>query len=449
MSSPHRITLTETMPTSGRWSVKLNRTTAGMDARGNNKFIWSGARLFIDHTTAEVYGDVTLMACRVKASRGIGDDASIRISATIQRNIKTLGAGNNGPTRNPADAFVDIYTDTVYGGRRPLTELDMTRIKELRTLWSGYEFNYVFTARTSIWLALSRAVNGMVAEPVPLGSRLTIAQDAVKPIRTMMFNDANIVRNSFRLSYQWDTIDATDGVEIEYRDSTRYKPSYVRYPSNSLRPDRIVLDGCTSGTHATQYARVYWQRRNLQRMMVEFDTELEGLLLTLGDRIGVAHSTPSWGKSGQVLDITGNTLHLDAVQNWTGPGPFFVILRRNDGSATDPITVVPSDFPFKATMLTPPPITLQIATDLEYTSYTFGTSGKMLRDFVVNSVKPSGETRVRIEAFVYKTGIYTGGMPFLGGGALLAEMKEDETPQIEYIVPEIAAPTAIYGRGGA
>jgi hypothetical protein len=37
----------------------------------------------------------------------------------------------------------------------------------------------------------------------------------------------------------------------------------------------------------------------------------------------------------------------------------------------------------------------------------------------------------------------------LGGGALLAEMKEDETPQIEYIVPEIAAPTAIYGRGGA
>jgi hypothetical protein len=73
----------------------------------------------------------------------------------------------------------------------------------------------------------------------------------------------------------------------------------------------------------------------------------------------------------------------------------------------------------------------------------------MLRDFIVNSVKPSGETRVRIEAFVYKTGIYTGGMPFLGGGALLAEMKEDETPQIEYIVPEIAAPTAIYGRGGA
>jgi len=412
-NSPHRFTITHTMTVSARWSVRVVRSTAGLNAYGNNKFIWSGSKIILDNTTNKVYGDVTLMACRVKASRGIGEDAAIRISALVQRNIKALGSGNNVATNSAADAFVDIYTNKVYGAGRPLTEMDMTKIAQLKTLWGTYQFNHIFDKRISIWAALSRAVAPMVAEPVPLGISMSIAQDGVKPVRSMMFNDANIVRNSMRLSYQWEVIDAPDGVEIEYRDPLRYKPAYAKYPATAVLPERIQLEGCTSKTHADQYAILYWQRRKRQRIAVEFETELEGLLLTMGDRIGVSTVMTNWGTSGLILGIAGNVISLDKPVVWTGAAKY-VVLRREDGSCTDPIVVTRAGADHKATLATLP-FTPAVNLPQEFTSYTFGELATMTRDFTVFSVRPASNYKVRVEGYIYRPEIFNGTLTYLGG----------------------------------
>lgn len=412
-----RITFTDVMPHAGRWGCRLNRLSAENGVKKNNTFMWTGCKLFLDYTDQEVYGDVTLLACRIKASRGLGNDAAVRVVVQASKRIKDIVTGMpESMTNSPADAFYDIYINDIYGAGRPETELDMVKLKQLKKLWGNtYQFNHVFDKRITVWQALTTATTPVIAEPVPIGATMSVAQDGVKALRSMLFNDTNIVRDTLKLSYNFNTQDAPDGVEIEYLDPIRYKPAFVRVPAASHRPERFKIDGITKDNHAEEYAIVLWQRKFQQRMNVEFETELEGLIVTLGERIGISTHVPRWGQSGFILDMQGNVLSLDLDLDWSG-GPHFIMLRRPDGSCTDPLPVTQGSRANKVVLGAALSFTPQFNGILEFTSYTFGELQRMVKDFIVTSIKPgSNNNRVRIEGMVYRPTIFDGGMPYLGG----------------------------------
>lgn len=398
---------------SARWAVKVVRITASPDAvNGTDRFIWSALKLFADYPTGSVYGDVTLLAVRVKASQGLGNDASVRIRVRANRRLQPPGGGTEVATTSGAYAFADVYTNATYGAKRPSSELDLTTLAALDTKWTGYQFNYVFTERTTVWEALRTITTPFGAEPVPVGPVMSVVQDGVKSVRSMLFTDANIVENSITVGYSFDEEGSTDGVEIEYLDPLDARPNYVRYPTTALRPDQFTLPGVTNATHAAQYALLTWQRRQGQRKRVTFDTELEGLLLQLGDRIGVAHNVPKWGDSGLVIGVAGLTLTVDHDLDWSGGGKQ-IVLRKPDGSVTDPISVTRGVHSHEVVLPSSPGITINYDNDYDYTSFAFGTSSTLVRDFIVVSTTPSGENTVTVEAVNYAPTIFTGAMTYM------------------------------------
>lgn len=398
---------------SARWAVKIIRVTEAPNAvNGTDRFIWSALKLYADYPAGAVYGDVTLLAVRVKASQGIGNDASVRIRVRANRRLAPPGGGTEIVTSSATYAFADVYTNPTYGAKRPTSELDLATLATLDAKWTGYQFNYVFTERITVWEALRTITTPFGAEPVPVGPVMSIVQDGVKAVRSMLFTDANIVENSLTVGYSWDEEGATDGVEIEYIDPTDFRPSYALYPSTALRPEQFMLPGVTNAAHAAQYARLTWQRRQGQRKRVTFDTELEGLLLQLGDRIGVSHNVPKWGDSGLVIAASGLTLQADHDLDWSG-GAKWIVLRKPDGSVTDPIPVTRGDHDHEITLASPAPTTINFDNDYEYTSFAFGSSSTLVRDFIVTSTTPSGENTVTIEAVNYAPTIYTGAMTYM------------------------------------
>lgn len=398
---------------SARWAVRVERITNAPDAvNGTDRFIWAALKLYADYPSGSVYGDVTLLAVRVKASQGLGNDASVRIRVRANRRLPPPAGGTEIATTSGAYAFADVYTNQTYGARRPTSELDLAALADLDTKWAGYQFNYVFTERVTVWEALRTITTPFGAEPVPVGPVMSVVQDGVKSVRSMLFTDANIVSNSLTVGYSWDEEGATDGVEIEYIDPVDFRPSYAKYPATSLRPEQFMLPGVTSATHAAQYAQLTWQRRQGQRKRVTFDTELEGLLLQLGDRIGVAHNVPKWGDSGIIVGVSGLTLSADHDLDWSG-GAKWIVLRKPDGSVTDPIAVTRGVQDNQIVLPSSPGITINYDNDYEYTSFAFGSFDTLVRDFIVTATTPTGENTVTIDAVNYAPAIFTGAMTYM------------------------------------
>jgi hypothetical protein len=413
LASPVRRTFTITAVKSARWAVKVTRLDAApRPQKGNSLTVWAGLKLIVDNAATPVYGNVTLLAARIKASRGLGTDAAIRIRVKATRRLPPPTGGTEALSTSGADAFADVYVNTVYGAARPRSELDTATLTSLRSDWGSYQFNYVFRERITVWDALRTITTPFGAEPLPVGAVMSVAQDKVKSVRSMLFTDANIIAGSMTVTYSFDEEGAADGVEIEYLDPKDFRQSYATWPTNALIPDKFTVPGITSATHAAEYARLTWQRSQLQRKRITFDTELEGLILQLGDRIGVSHNLPKWGDGGLVIGQSGNTLAVDRNLDWTG-GAKQILLRKPDGSVTDPITVTEGDFPNKVVLPGAAPTTINYDNDNEYTSFAFGSSTTLVRDFIVISTKPTGENTVTVEAVNYAPTIFDGAMSFM------------------------------------
>ena len=413
LTSPIRRSYTITTPRSARWAVKIVRVSDAPNAsNGADRFLWAGLKMFADYPATPVYGNVTLLAARIKASQGLGSNATVRVRCKATRRLPSPTGGTLARSTNAADAFADAYVDTTYGAARPRRELDTVTLTSLRSSWAAYPFNHVFRNPGTVWDALRTITTPFAAEPLPLGALMSVAQDGVKAVRSALFTDANIVAGSMTIGYSFDEEGAADGVEIEYLDPKDFRESYAVYPPGALRPERYSLPGVTDATHAAQYARLTWQRRQMQRKRVTFDTELEGLILQMGDRIGIAHNVPKWGDGGLVISADGNTLTVDHNLDWSG-GTKQILLRKPDGSVTDPITVSRGTRDNKIVLPGAPPTTINYDNDSEYTSFTFGSSTALVRDFVVVATRPTGENTVTVEAVNYAPEIFTGAMSFL------------------------------------
>ena len=413
LASPMRRTFTITAVKSARWAVKITRLeSAPKPQKGNTLIVWTGLKLIADYPSTPVYGNVTLLACRIKASNGLGSDAAVRVRVKATRRLQRPTGGTESQSTSGADAFADVYVNSVYGAARPRSELDTSTLTSLGSSWSSYQFNYVFRDRITVWEALRTITTPFGAEPLPVGQVMSVAQDGVKSVRSMLFTDANIVAGTMDVGYSFDEEGAADGVEIEYLDPKDFRQSYTTYPTNAVRPDRFTVPGITSATHAAQYARLTWQRGQSQRKRITFDTELEGLILQLGDRIGVSHNVPKWGDGGLVLSMTGNTLTVDHNLDWSG-GAKQILLRKPDGSVTDPITVTRGTRDNLVVLPSSAPTTINYDNDNEYTSFAFGASTTLVRDFVVIAAKPTGENTVTIEAVNYAPTIFDGAMSYM------------------------------------
>ena len=281
---------------SARYRLRLKRNTDN-DGKANtsDRVNWTGSKFFLDFPSAgaPVYGNVTLVVVKLKATNGVASDAASTIRFRVVRMLAQLGVGDLAPTANPADAFVDILCAN-YGGNRPINddELDLPLLAELRAKWAYHNgFNAVFDQPSTVWEALTLSVQTVVAAPLPIGSRMSLIEDVPQPVRVQLFTDANTAAGSLQITHQWDRAGTPEGVRVEFRDPRTFSADAVLEPPIAPDYQTVSLFGCTSRDVAQQHADLTLDRRRLQRVNATFVTELEGLSCRPGQRIGIQSKT--------------------------------------------------------------------------------------------------------------------------------------------------------------
>jgi hypothetical protein len=296
----------------GRYECRVQRLdTKDTSTRAGHDAVWAGLRGYVND--ARVYGDVTLLAVRMRASSQLSGQASRKINVIATRLLPTYtGSGWTGlqPTRSIAWALAYIAKSVGLTD----AQIDLAALRTLDATWAtrGDYFDARFDQFLSFWEAVSKTAQAGRAKVYLQGGVLRIARDQAATIPVAMFGMRNIVKNSFSVDYLMPTDDTADDVRVSYFDNVRWKPATVtaKLPaSTSAKPSKIELFGVTNRAHAHREGLYTAASNRYRRKIIKFSTEMEGFIPSFLDLINIQHDMPGWGQGGEAVTVgTGQNL---------------------------------------------------------------------------------------------------------------------------------------------
>lgn len=426
----------------GRYECRFARTNLKQtDTRYGNDVNWAGLRSYL--ATNQNYGNLTMLAMRMKASNQLNQQSSRRINTVSTRKLSTYDGNNWGnavATRNPAWAFADIVTAS-YGMGLSLNRIDANQLFQLAAVFDARQdrFDAIYDGQQPAWEALTQVCRVGRSMPYLQGGNVYMTRDSQPAAPVAMFTMRNIAKNSLKLSYLLPSEETADAVDVEYWDNGTFQQKVVRSALPGSLENSIVnrqLFGCSSRAQAYREGMYMAACNRYRRRMVSFTTEMEGFIPTVGDLIAIQHDMPQWGQGGEVVGYDAGTLTLTLSEPISGldigdillednsrllledngailkeinvgGNPYYIALRQRDGSATESYEISFTANPYQIVLNETPAITPDVGYDREKTYYAIGEANRNYIEAKVLGVKPRALEKIEINAVIDSDFVYT------------------------------------------
>lgn len=413
-STPQRFTVSVPVAP-GRYEVRGRRTNnKDTSTRCANTLMWDAVRAFLPST--KDYGDVTILAVSSRASNNLNDRSSNRINMVATRKLRSWNKATQtwnarAATRSIAWAFADLFQAS-YGGQLEDSKLDLDALADLDVVYTalGRNFDYVFDQKMTVWEAARTIGRAGRALPMINGSRVTLLRDSAKTLPTAVFNQENIVANSFKLEIKLPGIDEYDSVEVEYVDQDTWKQETLLCTlegGTTDNPDKVQLFGCTDRDWAYREGLYIRAQRRYLRENVTFRTGMEGHIPSYGDLIAVSHDLPRWGSGGFLLEINGSILTLSEPVTFVPATVHQIVLRKKNGDTAGPFVVTAGSDEFHVV------VGSSVGTDYffddihEKPMFLFGRTDMWGKLMTVVGLQPIDEEVVEVKAVNYDARLFS------------------------------------------
>lgn len=398
-STPQRYTFTYSM-TNARYEVKVKRTSVkDTSSRSGHEIVWAGLR---SHLVSDAtFGNVTLLALKMRATNNLSAQASRKVNVTCTRKLYTwTGAAWAGPvaTRNPAWALADACKTVGL----PDARIDLQALADLAAIWDvrGDKFDGRFDSTATFWDSVTKIAQAGRAKPYMQGGIMHFMRDQSVALPVALYSMRNIARGSFSLNFMTPTDDTADAVQVTYFDESTWKPRTLicKMPdSSALKPAKVELFGVVNREHVYREGVYMAAANRYRRTIIKFTTEMEGFIPSYGDLVAINHDLPQWGQHAEVVawDAGTKTLTLSEPMTW-GSGTHYVGLRRRDGSLSGPYAVTAGENLYKLVLAVAPDFTPYTGQEEERTHITFGWGETWRQLARVISVRPADEYTVEL-----------------------------------------------------
>lgn len=344
----------------------------------------------------------------MRATDNLSQRSSRMVNCIVTRKLKTwspLSGWSPSPeaTRSIAWALTDILKAD-YGAKLQDKSIDLSALYELDKTWRerGDTFNAVFDSKLTVYEAMSRCAKVGRAVPFIQGGIVRFIRDEPKIVPVALFGPRNIVKNSLSIQYIMPSEDTADSVCVEYFSERTWKTSEVVGSFDEANSDRtatVELFGCTNKEQALREATYMALANRYRRRIVNFTTELEGLIPCYGDLIAITHDMAKWGQGGEILAQDGLKLRLSEPVSFAEGETHYLALRKKDGALSGPYVVTPTDYDNEVLLKETPDIEILTGTNTERTHFAFGTADKWSVLARVTGIRPRS-TKVEITAVI-------------------------------------------------
>ncbi|MDD5249633.1 MAG: host specificity factor TipJ family phage tail protein [Rhodocyclaceae bacterium] len=333
----------------GRYQVRLARTDVKDTAsQAGHELDWAGMRAYLPGT--QQYGNVTLVAMRMRASNNLSYQASRLVNLVATRKIPSwspiTGWSSPAPTRSLAWTFAYVAM-TSNGGSLPPERIDLDALYTLDQTWAtrGDHFDGVFDSTMTVWEALTQIARAGRAMPFMQSGVLHCVRDQAATVPVTLFTSRNMVRGSFSMQYLMPTADTPDCVDMTYFDSTTWTFRVVRAAlagSAQAVPAPITIFGVTDRNQAWREGMYMCACNLYRRRLAGWKSEMEGFIPSLGDLLGVQHDMPKWGQGGEIVawDAATGIATVSEPLDWSAGGSFMIAFSKRDGSVAGPWTAI-------------------------------------------------------------------------------------------------------------
>jgi hypothetical protein len=413
-TTPQRISRRYSV-TPGRYEVRAMRTDTKQTATTyGHEIIWAGMRAYFPET--RTFGDVTLIALRMRASNNLSSQASRKINVISTRKLPIWNGTTwsaAAATSSIAWAIADACRNTTYGGKLTDARVDLATLLSLDASWAarGDQFNGRFDSAISFWEAISKLAVAGRAKPFMQGGIVRVMRDGPATVPVALFSMRNIKRGSMSIDYIMPSDDSADAVEVSYFDSQYWSSQRVTCTlsgSTADRPAKVDLFGVTGRQQAYKEG-LYQAASNLyRRRIIKFATEMEGFIPSPGDLIAIQHDMPAWGMHAEAVAWNAGTLALTLSEPVTfTAGTHYVGLRTKGGGVDGPYSVTAGANAYEVILIVAPASTPYTGSDYERTHVVFGVGETWRQPAKVIAIRPRGLYEVEIEAINEDPSVHT------------------------------------------
>lgn len=407
---------------SGRYEGRMRRSNEPSGGIGDtvpqqgqgaviDQVVWLGFRAYIEGP--QTFPNEHILAIRMKADAQLSNQSSRQFGVICTRilNVWNGSAFVETATQNPAWAFLDAATNTLYGAGRPLSKIDFQAVYDLAQLavFRGDDFNYSFRSFVPVPSAFDTILAAVRAKHCWVADILSCVRDQWRPIPSMLLTDHQIVRGSLQVISIFNDETGIDCIIGELLNENTWRPAEIQFPPNgpgftATNPSRIRINGITDPDQMLREIGFVYRQSQMRRTKVTLSTEHDGRLLRLMSAVKVqSHLPQSWGLGGEVTAKSGLILSLNREFPDLGDTTY-IEFRDKRGRYFGPVichgvsgqpkqTLI--DAGDLATVESQIGMTLDTALDRmdgsEPPTFVIGKAGSMSKDCIVLTGRPSGD----------------------------------------------------------
>jgi hypothetical protein len=351
------------------------------------------------------YGNVTMLAIKLKATNNLSQQSSRKINCIAQRHLsipswnevtESYDWSIEQETRSICWAIADMCRSE-YGAKVDETRVNLAQLTALNAVLAarGDEFNGIYDSTQTFWDAVTLACRAGRMRPYVQSGMLNFVRNSLQTIPTALFTSRNTIPGSFKISYIMASEDTADCIDAEYFDETVWKWRTVRAaldPDSQAKPAKVKFFGVTNRDQVWREIITMCAENRWHRKRISIETELEGQLVSMGSLIGIQNPIPKWGQAADIVSVVDGLFTVTEMLEWIPGAQHYVMLSRPNGSA-HPVREVakgPEDNQF--TLVAGQTLDFIPPTDFskERTRITFGPTGGVVQLAKVLSVTPNG-----------------------------------------------------------
>lgn len=346
------------LPTPGRVMIRAARTNlANTDANARDTIVWDGLRAYLNDE-APLNPNASHYEVVMRASQNLNTQTQSDFSLIVQGKARTwdpdagwnceLGDYDNYvAVRNPAWALADLWTDPIWGEGMPDDRVDLLMLHQLAQTWDTRQdrFDYTFLATTDGWTASQLIATAGRARVFRRYGIRTLARDDLQELGKTAFTPRNCV-GDMTINETRPRVTDPDGIIIEYVSNVTWDKDTIECPCPGVteiaRPQYLSLDGIKGRTHANREGLYHAADLALRQRIATCKTEMQALIAAFMLPVRWMPMIPGYGQTGDVAFWDPDSLVMGLSERADfSKGDTYLTLRRDDGSLTDPVLVIP------------------------------------------------------------------------------------------------------------
>lgn len=407
--TPVRLSLSKDVPP-GQYQVTVQRITGQAPSNVSANMQLGSVRGYL--VDDNEYGDLTLIAMRVRATDNISNNASRMVNCIYERYLHIWHPDHGWSeqpvlTRNPVWAFADVIRAR-YGADMADSVLDLPELYQLAHICDerGDEFNGRFDSESNVWEALCKIGQVCRSAPVRQGNLIRLVRDQKQVLPVAQFGMSKM--KNFSMDFVMHNSRTADSVKVTYWDEAKnYKQQTVlcQLPGeNADNPKEVTLFGVTNRAQAYREGMLLAATNKLRRIPVSWETEMDGYIPSFLDVVLVNHDLldPENMVSGQVMAASDTELLLSRDVALSADKNWYASFTDIYGAPVGPVRVEQGSRPNSIYLIDTLPDGFYLVTDAddERTHFMIGAGKDWCRRIKITGITPQSDDAVKISGVI-------------------------------------------------